>query len=297
MKFVERKDLDEKIWSTWCSQSPELGPFCQLEYLDAVADNLVFLIEEGKGGIALPYKTRLGVKTVYTPVFCRWIGFVGKQPRTTEKQVEAISMELKQADVYAFKDLRNEQKETLIYQTVNGQQYALNTQAKRKLKKGAKENWKISWDNSAEEAIDVIESSLKNKFKTLEDSSFPKLRQLAFNFKKTDQLKVISLLDAEQKIIGALLLIVSGDKILYLKGACKETTKMNGGMYYLMNEAIQNALVSGKTFDFGGSRISGVRKFNLSFGAVDQHYFHVKWNKGPSWYSLIKKIRNKIKNG
>jgi hypothetical protein len=295
MKLVERKDINESEWTRWCTQNPLVGPFCQLEYLDAVAENVLFLIDEGNGGIALPYKVKFGVKTFYTPVFCRWISLVGKQQLTSEKIDGIVKDALRQADVYTQHNLFGGEPEELIYQTVNEQQYSLNTQAKRKIKKAKTEEWKIVFDEPAETAIDLIESALKNKFANLEDSSFPLLRKLATNFEKSGQLKIISLHDSSNKLIGSLLLIESESRVLYLKGACIESVKMKGGMYLLMNEAIQSAFASNKTFDFGGSRIPGVRKFNLSFGSVDQTYFHYKWSNGPFWYTLLKNLGKALK--
>lgn len=291
MKLIERKNINEEMWANWCKSNPENGPFCQLEYLDAVAENLYFLIDEDYGGIALPYKVILGVKTLYTPVFCRWLSFVGKRTQTLMNLEEILSNTIRQGDFYFKYDLKIKNKDFLIYQTLNATTYSLNQQAKRKIKKAKSEGWVISWNETHKLAIDLIEFCLQNKFETLEDSSFTKLRILASNFDTIGQLRVISLLDSNSTLVGALLLIETNTEVLYLKGACIAEVKNNGGMYHLMNEAIQQALVSNKTFDFGGSRVPGVRKFNLCFGALDNGYFHYQWDNGPIWYSFLKKLR------
>jgi hypothetical protein len=148
MIILERKDVDEKLWQKWCEQTPELAPFCQLEYLDAVAENILFLLDEKRGGIALPYKVNFGVKTFYTPVFCRWVGFIGDQSLTIRDVGKMMHSTLPQADVYTKNQLTEEDSEVLIYQTLNDRMYALNKQAKRKIKKAEKENWQISWNRS-----------------------------------------------------------------------------------------------------------------------------------------------------
>lgn len=296
MRIVERKDLDEVQWKKWCDESSNFSPFSRLEYLDAVSENLVFAINDNNsGGLALPYIERLGVKTLYTPVFCRWITWVGEQQPSAKDLTFFINQQFKQAEVYTEDEIFTGEKVELIYQKVTKETFALNSQAKRKLKKAEKEGWKITWNRSANEAIDLIEASLKNKFETLEDSSFPKLRKLADNFNATGLMNVIAIENPAGEMLGALLLICEKNQRLYLKGACEESVKLAGGMYYLMNEAIQFTLDQGMEFDFGGSRISGVRKFNLSFGSEDQRYYHSSWNKGPFWYSLAKTIRKRIK--
>ncbi len=296
MKIIQRKDLDESLWNKWCDENSHFSPFSRLEYLDAVSDNLWFLINENNtGGLALPYIERVGVKTLYTPVFCRWITWIGEYPPSKLALTNFLTKTFKQADIYTQESLFTDVKEDLIFQKLSSQTYVLNAQVKRKLKKANQEDWNISWDRSPSEAIDLIESSLKNKFKTLEDSSFPKLRNLAENFNRLGKLNVIAIENKSGDMLGALLLIVEKGTCLYLKGACQEDVKQAGGMYYLMNEAIKIALEKGMEFDFGGSRIAGVRKFNLSFGSVDYTYYHNSWDKGPFWYSLAKKLRSGLK--
>jgi len=296
MRLVERKDIDEILWDSWCENSSKFSPFSRLAYLDAVADNLLFVVNADQtGGLALPYLERMGVKTLYTPVFCRWIMWLGENRPSVSELTAFVNIHFKQAEVYTQDQIFEGEKETLIYQIVKKEDFALNSQVKRKLKKAENENWQISWNASIEKSLSVIESSLKNKFTTLEDTSFPKLRKLALNLKDSGLLRVISLLNKEGESIGSLLLIVDKKHCLYLKGACEESVKMAGGMYYLMNEALRFAFENDLSFDFGGSRISGVRKFNLSFGASDQNYYSNSWNRGPFWYSVLKSIRQRVK--
>jgi hypothetical protein len=293
MRIVERKDIDEVLWNSWCENSSEFSPFSRLAYLDAVADNLLFVVNEDQtGGLALPYLERMGVKTLYTPVFCRWIMWLGENRPSVSELTIFVCTYFKQAAVYTHDHIFEGEKETLIYQILEKADFALNSQVRRKLKKAANENWQISWDAPIDNALFAIESSLKNKFATLENTSFPKLRRLALNLKFSGLLRVISLLNKEGETVGSLLLIVDKKHCLYLKGACEESTKMAGGMYFLMNAAINFAFDNDFIFDFGGSRIPGVRKFNLSFGSRDKNYHYNAWNRGPFWYSILKSIRH-----
>ncbi|MFT7344465.1 MAG: lipid II:glycine glycyltransferase (peptidoglycan interpeptide bridge formation enzyme), partial [Lentimonas sp.] len=92
---------------------------------------------------------------------------------------------------------------------------------------------------------------------------------------------------------AALILMIENGKTVYLKGAASQEVKLKGGMYLMMQEAVEKAIERGDTFDFGGSRIDGVRKFNLSFGGEDCRYYRYSWSNGPLYYRLIKKLRNR----
>ena len=297
MKLVERKDIDENLWNLWCETSVVFSPFSRLSYLDSLAENLLFVLNEDEtGGLALPYNHRLGVKTLYTPVFCRWIMWLGEGKPEPSELTAFVCQHFKQAEIYTQNEIFKGEKVSLIYQTVRKEDYALNSQVKRKLKKTEKEDWLISWNEPLDKALNLIESSLKNKFVSLEDSSFPKLNKLAFHMNEAGLLRIISLMNKKGELLGSLLLISDKNSCLYLKGACIESVKLAGGMYYLMNEALKFAFDKDLEFDFGGSRIPGVRKFNLSFGSSDHAYYSFSWDKGPFWYSVLKVIRRKLRN-
>ncbi|MGY8927293.1 MAG: hypothetical protein ACKVJC_08360, partial [Flavobacteriales bacterium] len=75
-----------------------------------------------------------------------------------------------------------------------------------------------------------------------------------------------------------------------LKGTVTEEVKKNGGMYLALNSAIETADSNNKVFDFGGSRISGVKKFNSNLGGEDISYYFLEENKAPLWHKVISKI-------
>ena len=89
---------------------------------------------------------------------------------------------------------------------------------------------------------------------------------------------------------GGIVCLENESQIFYLKGTVAEKVKKNGGMYLALNSAIESADDNGKLFDFGGSRISGVKKFNNNLGGEDVSYYFLEENKGPLWHKLISKI-------
>ncbi len=293
MKIVERKNLDEQKWTFWCENAPESQPFLDLAYLDSVAINLLFVLNlDETGGMPLPYFEKFGIKTLYMPVFCRWIDWIGENPPDKRELLLKLQSIFKQADIY----FRNEQlafpSEDLVYQKVSLDEFKLNSMAKRKLKLLDKENCIISQENNLEGSLKIIRGELSNRFKTLKDVNFDSLEVLTNKLLNNNSLVIFNLHRNEQ-LLGALILIETDDRLLYLKGACEPEMRAKGGMYALLNHAIALAFESNRNFDFGGSRIPGVRQFNQCFGGQDQVYFRYQWSEGPAWYNVLKAIRNK----
>ena len=295
MKLVTRENLDENKWKTWCENSPESQPFLSLEYLDAVSKSLQFLLNDDEsGGMPLPYFEKLGVKTLYTPVFCRWVDWVGENPVSKKSLNEFLKQNFDVADVYFRQEMLSEKSEELIYQNVDSSGFKLNQQAKRKIKAFEKTGVLISERIRIDEGVEFLQNELSNRIETLKMSDFDLLKMVLTNHHKNNCLKQLSFFEKDD-LVGTVFLIETDQSILYLKGTCTSEWKNSGGMYALINHGIQLAFESNRTFDFGGSRIEGVRKFNRCFGGVDQHYFAYSWNDGPAWYRTLKELKNKWK--
>jgi len=66
-------------------------------------------------------------------------------------------------------------------------------------------------------------------------------------------------------------------------------------MYFAMYQQIQETLEAGKVFDFDGSEVPGVKRFNHYFGSTDHNYYQVSWDNNPVWYKTIRKLYLKLK--
>ena len=83
-------------------------------------------------------------------------------------------------------------------------------------------------------------------------------------------------------------------QVLYVKGACPENLKLNGGMYLALNQAIEFASDHGLLFDFGGSNVEGVKRFNHNLGGIDTQYFFHQKDEGPAMFKFARKLKKRI---
>lgn len=119
------------------------------------------------------------------------------------------------------------------------------------------------------------------------------LHQLLSSAKANGKLRVFTVVKGG-KIKGGICCLERNNQLLYLKGAVDEETKKFGGMYLAIHEAIQYARAQQSLFDFGGSNVEGVRKFNNNLGGIDQSYAVFTVNNGPVWFKLAKKVKTLI---
>ena len=87
--------------------------------------------------------------------------------------------------------------------------------------------------------------------------------------------------DTSENLHGGMFIIWDSKWVYYMAGGIDEGFKKSGAMSLLFGKAIEFAMRTGRSFDFGGSMIEPIEKFFRSFGAVQQEYFVVTKVKSP----------------
>lgn len=281
MQLVERKDIDIEKW-THLLEKENASIFSSVSYLDATAEHWAIWVDENyTKGLAIPYTIRMGLKQVYTPLFCRSLSVIG--------DLTVLDLnELKKIFKIGILTIDSEQfgGESKVFQVLN--ELRLNDQAKRKIKRFERLNYHFEFSTNYHELIELIHYELSSKLVVFQQDNA--LGNLANKLNEENRLGALLCFDLNGKLVGGLLYILATDRIIYLKGAFQLEAKQAGGMYKAMSLLIEFALQQHKTMDFGGSSVEGVRQFNLCFGGKDQNYYLYKWDQAPLWWKLSRKI-------
>ena len=292
MKIIQREHIDTKKWDALVSSSSDNAVFSLSTYLDAVAENWCVLTDDDYSkGIALPFTVRLGIKVIYTPIFVRYLEWFGVEIEKLESIKTIIQNEFQQGQLSSTLSFENKKSEDFIFQISEIQEeQVINSQAKRMLSKFEKVDFTIQLDAEEEEIIKIIKAELPQKVKSLNDKSLTSLEALVKSLKKDQLLKVVAV-RKENTIVGGLFLVEFNHSLLYLKGAFTPDSKKEGAMYGVMQYVIELAKAQNKRFDFGGSRVEGVRRFNVNLGGKDVTYYSFEWNNSPLWFKILKRAK------
>jgi hypothetical protein len=292
LRFIQREHIDCEKWDALVKSDASVSVFSLSAYLDAVAENwCVFTDENYSKGIALPFTFRLGVKTCYTAVFLRYVEWIGEQTVQFDKLISLLQAEFPGGQLCIKQDVLGYPSEEFVFQNIPVlTERTINSQAKRMLSKAEKKQFQLEEVDSIREIQAIISEELPQKIASINDTSLSALEKLTSHLKKENRLRIVAIKD-QSITVGGLYLVEFNDTVLYLKGAFTKEAKDAGAMYFAMNEAIKQAQAAGKNFDFGGSRVEGVRRFNVNLGGNDQVYFSYEWNNAPFWFKLLKKAR------
>lgn len=291
MRIIFRKNIDEFKWDTLVSAENENAVFSSTEYLDATAKNWCILVEgDYEGGIAVPFLEQLGIRTVYTPIFFRYSQWIGQNRPEKSTLLSSLKKHFK-AGHLNLKWNDSDQKTDLFFQQISPtQEIIFNQQAKRMIKKFDQSDLVLMKSESTSEVMKHIRKELPKKVRSLGHETLNHLDDLLNNLALANKLEILTVKD-ECFTLGGIFLVRSNDTVLYLKGTFTKAAKDLGAMYKTMSLAIEEAHKDGLTFDFGGSRVDGVARFNHNLGGEDVYYESLEWNHAPVWYNLLKKGR------
>ena len=296
MKFISRENIDCKKWDDLVAKTPGASVFSFSSYLDEIAENwMIYADENYTKGIAVPFAVRLGVKTCYTPIFITNLEWIGENNGDLVQFAKEVKSHFPLGNYCIRQQLEVLNSVEFIEQIIpSDSTLSLGSQAKRMINKSEKQAYRIERTSNKTEIFSLIRSELLPKISSLTEVSIQRLEKSMDKLSELGHLQVLSVFHGDQ-CVGGLFLIDFNHTVLYLKGAFTETAKKNGAMYAAMNCAINQAKSEGKTFDFGGSRVEGVRHFNLQLGGVDRVYYCHQWDNSPLWYRWVKQLRKALR--
>ena len=296
MKFISRENIDCQKWDDLVAKTPGASVFSLSSYLDEIGENwMVYVDENCTKGIAVPFAVRLGIKTCYTPIFITHLEWFGENDGALAQFAKEVKTHFPLGNFCLRQSLEDVHSEEFVEQIIPSDSIpSLGSQAKRMINKSHKLAHRIELSSDQSAIFSMIRSELLPKISSLTEGSIERLEQVVDNMADKGRLQILSVFE-DDNFVGGLFLIDFNQTVLYLKGAFTDDAKKNGAMYAAMHQAIQQALSKGKSFDFGGSRIDGVRHFNLQLGGLDRTYYCHQWDNSPVWYRWAKQLRKALR--
>ncbi len=299
MRLIHHSELDKQRWDQLVSfHSADVFSFSW--YLDACAQDWSVLVDDDfENGIVLPFTVKLGVKAVSPPIFVRNLDFVGEESRTfREKSLQLLQESFKvgvmQLSLPVDRNAQHDSAEHMrIFQVVSDIP-VLNSQAKRMLQKATKNGITVAQTSDWKAVLQIIKLELSEKISEFTVENLGRLEKLIASLEKEKRLFCLGIY-RNGALEGGMVFMESAGKRIYLKGAAGRETRDLGGMYLCMHESIQQTVAGNRLFDFGGSEVEGVRRFNLNLGGTDRHYYIYSWNNAPWWFNLTKRMYQKWK--
>lgn len=299
IKRISRKNLNIEKYDTCIAQSLQSKIFGFSWYLDIVADNWdIYVLNDYEAVMPVPWRKKYGIKYVYQPLWTLQLGFF-----SLEKEDENEFL-IKLFDDFKYVDLRMnpknysslftgfaKEKTMQIISLENSYEEILknyNRNRRRELTKAKKHDLVERWNESPEKLLTLFKENVGKRVQHIKTKEYQQLLQLMRVCIDKKLGELLCILDKNNKLVSAGFFLNHQQKITELVCSSDFSNRENGANTFMNDRAIFKYQSKFKLFDFGGSSMKNIRKYYLSFGAIDEKYQSIHCNKLPKFVRFFK---------
>ncbi len=292
--FISRKEIDVDKYNNCIKNSIESRIYAYSWYLDAVAENWsVLSFNDYEIVMPIPWKSKYGIKYIYTPPWIQQLGVFSKKERLSENQLEQF---IKRIPSYFFKIelslnssnvLENCHPNYILYLDKS---YDLIYEGYRKLRarnleRAKKQQIKVSIV-PLDKVLRLHANEKPKEIKTFQ-ANFVCIKALFHSVSKYSNIHVLGCENEDGDLMGGAVFLMDSKRITYLFSIVNKEGKAKNVMTLIIDEIIKENANSSLILDFEGSSIKGVATFFKSFGAINEPYYSLR--KAPKILSFFSK--------
>lgn len=269
-------------------------------WLDCVSPNWEALIYgDYEILMPLPVKRKFGIRYLAQPPLTQQLGFYSPS-EIDIKIVEAFYQKTLSLFSYGNINVNNEfpfnrfaitRRKNYIL-SLNKHCNEINNEYSRSLRSNIRKAKKINLSLRTSTDIDATVEKIKalhiSRIKT-EGKIYNFLNILYEQFSKTGQSFILEAYDRNDEFLGNVIYFKDKKRIYEIGAAFTKKGRDLEAHPYIIDHMIGQHADTDYIFDFEGSNIRGIEKFNQSFGAVLEPYYAVSWNNLPLPLRLFKK--------
>lgn len=300
--YTSYNEIDKSKWDECIRNSVNGLVFAYSWYLDAVCDRWdALVLNDYEGVFPITKKSKFGLNYFFNPIFALQLGVFSKNEITHEllsqfiqhipSKLRLIDINLNFGNSYNGNDFEVGKKtcqQIVLNESYESISNKYSKNIKRNLTKARKNNLEIVLSIDTERVVGLFKENRGDTLKEMKDEQYDRLTNLLKKMRENKIAKIYECWFGKELIASACFSICNG-RIVYIKGGSTQKGRDLGAMHMIMDEVIHLNSESELIFDFGGSSIPQVARFNHSFGAVDYVYQRLYRNKLPLLIRLLKK--------
>jgi hypothetical protein len=302
IQYIASKNINREKWDACIFNASNGIVFAYSWYLDVVCDSWDALII-GDYDVVFPLtkKSKFGLNYLFNPIFALQLGAFSKQEVSSDtlsqlltaipSKIKLIDLNLNFGNRYQGNDFETTEKTcqqidlSASYEAIS-KKYSSNI--KRNLAKAKKNKLEIVLSVDVDQVVSLFRENRGETLKEMKEEQYVRLNSLISTMRQNKTAKIYECWIGKELIASACF-SVCNNRIVYIKGASNSKGRDLGAMHMIMDEVIHLNSGNNLFFDFGGSSIPQVARFNRSFGAVDYSYQRLYRNKLPLLIRLVKK--------
>jgi len=298
LKYLEHKNIDYKKWDHCIENAGNSRVYAMSWHLDRTAgiwDALVW--GDYDVVMPLPYRKKWGIKYIYQPLFSQQLGIFPHPPEFILKQFySALIHHFRYADTQI--NSKNNQvsgpitflprDNYLLNLSKNYHEIAsgFSKNSSRNIKKAHKNSLSFVAGIRIEDYLDFKRNNLPAN---LPDDTFKKLKSIIALGQYKGIGEIYGVYTNENALCAAVYFCRWKERVIYMNAATSLKGKELRGMFFLLDQFIQENAGSNLLLDLEGSTIPGVARFYAGFGAIPETYYQLKFNRLPLPFKWMKR--------
>jgi hypothetical protein len=296
LQLLSSTEIDKQKWDDCLKDSINPLIYASSVYLDYIADNWDGIIGDDYDLIMpIPWRKKYGIKYCHQAPFIQQLGVFAKaiEEEDVHDCIKLMLQNFKYGDYSLnFMNKISSVKPANNYMLSLASNYRSTSffysdKLKSDLSKAANNSFEYE-SASADVVINLFKELYTERVPHLTDDNYKKLYELCVVKEKENNIITRKISVGNKALAMGLLL---KDKFrIYNLISC--TTPEGRAMYaghFLYDSLIKEFSQTGLIFDFEGSDIPGVEHFFKSFGAINQPYTKIHFNRLPYFLKLLKR--------
>lgn len=296
IKHLSRNEIDARKWDTCITAAPNGLIYAYSWYLDALCTHWdALVLGDYEVVMPLPWRSKWGIKYVYTPAFIQQLGIIG----TTTNQIQQAFISLVQQRFkygsyffnYANEGVGSPRTNFILDLSKDYQQIATAyaTDLKNNVKKASRYHLKYGPLNNVDVAVDLFRQQYGSRLSGTAQKDFENFKQLCKNLKPEQDYVIRSVEKDENSLVAISLLLKAKERLYLLMATTTDLGRKVAANHFLLDQLIREFAGTNTILDFEGSDLPGVYSFYKTFGGQNQPYFSCRWNHLPPPIRWMKK--------
>lgn len=304
IRFLTQQEVDKTKWDALIQQSSNAFIYSTSLYLDLFTVSWgAFIYGDYEAVMAVPFKSKFGIKYAYTPVGVAQLGIIGGQitEQLEDDFISALHTEFKYGILHLgpFFSKKNAEKYGLKWKTnfvlpLNESYEVLQKRytkdATKNLRKASEIVQLVSFDVDTKEIGEAFMQQYGSRGNTRKLEA--EYRVFAKNLEELcaqDMAFKMAIRTESGELLGAGVFGKFRNKIYYVFGAPTALGRSHQTAHILIDAVIQKYAGSEFILDFEGSSIPSVAMFYKKFSPMDEPYPLYKFNLLPAPIKWLKR--------
>ena len=292
-------EIDKVKWDECIKSSSNAVIYAFSFYLDAMCENWSgIVVNDYETVMPIPWRKKFGIVYTYDVPFIQQLGiFSGQNIEEAGLLLNKFLQLFKYGD-YSF-NFQNRIQFTQQKSCTNfiidtsfsydGIAANYNVYLRNFLKRSSIEQLICQPSTDIDEAVNLYKQYYRDRVKHVKDKDFDNFISLCKMLPAMNQVLIRKVTDRENSLLALVLMLKDDKRIYNMINVVTEAGRRIEANHFLYDQVLREFAGSGMVFDFEGSDLSGVKFFYEKFGAINQPYSRIHFNRLPFPFIFFKK--------